>query len=60
MKLKYVAALLSLLVLGCADSGTSTPTPEAAATSAEATGGASMSVAGEGLTKVSLDVTNMR
>jgi len=65
MKLKYLAALLMLLALGCAEEGSSTPatdggtapavaTPDADATSSAAT------VSDEALTKVSLTVTGMR
>lgn len=61
MKLKYLAALLMLLTLGCAGDGTSTPvaTPDAAETSAPEVS-TSETPAAEGLTKVSLAVTGMR
>jgi hypothetical protein len=65
MKLKYLAALLMLLALGCAGEGSSTPAtdggtaPAAATPDADATSSAA-TVSDEALTKVSLTVTGMR
>ena len=62
MKLKYLAALLMLLTLGCAGDGTSTPAALEADTDASASSASSAMEApvADGLTKVSLAVTGMR
>ena len=63
MKLKYLAALLMLLSLGCAGEGSSTPTTDGGITAgsdADATSSSAAVSDGEELTKVSLTVTGMR